>query len=637
MTRSILADCDPRFWPWAIKHAAFIWNHSSRQDENVPPPVVRAGLCPLKEAQRILKKYTKIEFGADDFVLRSQRAKKHRFNIRSVREEGKYLGLNIRQRGMVVRIGNRNYIRNNVVPKPKSSEAEEEDQEPLDEDDNDDSENDDDYYEEDDDEDEDDDDKDADDDDEDDDDDHDDHDDDDDDDDDNVDNVGNFDDDGDVEDTNDEDEINKEDEHIHDEWADASGESEEVLNESLNDILLLSPGRDSIPEYTHKIHRSDIAKPKFGLGMTKEDDPRFRAKKIELTAMDEHQVWDVVDYSPGMKPITCKWVLSDKFDAQGHFDKKKARLVARGFQQPAASKKTNYAPVMNKVSMRMIFCVGKGRARKWDVKSAFLNGELEEVVYMRAPPELDLSRNKVLALKKAIYGLCQASFRWWLKLCDTLRELGFRQSELDPCVFYRDSLILGFHVDDFLITGNKDEEEAAFREISKFFTMRDEGQVTSYLGISYEQIGDNMFIQMSSYIDELLTDFEMSDCKPVSKLPYVPDRAAVSGVPFDDVSRYASLVGALSYVAQMMRPDIMLTVRLLAQFMNKPSVTHWRTGKELLRYLKHTRFATLRLTKCSEEELYLRVFSDADFAQQTDRKSIVVKSSIRALYTTANN
>ena len=119
---------------------------------------------------------------------------------------------------------------------------------------------------------------------------------------------------------NDEDEINKEDEHIHDEWADASGESEEVLNESLDDILLLSPGRDSIPEYNHKIHRSDIAKPKFGLGMTKEDDPWFRAKKIELTAMDEHQVWDVVDYSPGMKPITCKWVLSDKFDAQGHFD-----------------------------------------------------------------------------------------------------------------------------------------------------------------------------------------------------------------------------------------------------------------------------------------------------------------------------
>ena len=56
--------------------------------------------------------------------------------------------------------------------------------------------------------------------------------------------------------------------------------------------------------------------------------------------------------------------------------------------------------------------------------------------------------------------------------------------------------------------------------------------------------------------------------------------------------------------------------------MNQPSITHWRTGKELLRYLKFTRLTTLRLTKCLDEELAVRVFSDADFAQQQDRKSI---------------
>ena len=64
----------------------------------------------------------------------------------------------------------------------------------------------------------------------------------------------------------------------------------------------------------------------------------------ELASIKEHQMWDVVDYSSGMKPITCKWVLSDKFDAHGNFERKKARLVARGFQQPAESKKTKYAP-----------------------------------------------------------------------------------------------------------------------------------------------------------------------------------------------------------------------------------------------------------------------------------------------------
>ena len=127
--------------------------------------------------------------------------------------------------------------------------------------------------------------------------------------------------------------------------------------------------------------------------------------------------------------------------------------------------------------------------------------------------------------------------------------------------------------------------------------------MTSYLGISYEQMGKNMFIQMSSYADELLADFEMSDCKPVKRLPYVPDAAATSTQQFDDRSRCASLVGALSYLAQMMRPDIMLTDRLLATY---ESTIHY----------------TLADWKGAEEELAVRVFSDADFAQQQNRKSI---------------
>ena len=65
LTRSILAEVNPRFWSWAIQHAAFIWNHSHRQDRDILPPVVRAGLCPPDQCRRILNKYTKVEFGAD--------------------------------------------------------------------------------------------------------------------------------------------------------------------------------------------------------------------------------------------------------------------------------------------------------------------------------------------------------------------------------------------------------------------------------------------------------------------------------------------------------------------------------------------------------------------------------------------
>ena len=119
-----MSGCNPRYWSWAIHHAAFIWNHSQRQDQDVLPSAVRAGICPQEQCRRILKKYTKIEFGADVFVLKVNRAKRERFNMNSVRAEGMYLGVNLRQRGMIVKVGSGIYIRSNVVAKPKEQQLE---------------------------------------------------------------------------------------------------------------------------------------------------------------------------------------------------------------------------------------------------------------------------------------------------------------------------------------------------------------------------------------------------------------------------------------------------------------------------------------------------------------------------------
>ena len=119
-----MSGCNPRYWSWAIHHAAFIWNHSQRQDQDVLPPAVRARICPQEQCRRILKKYTKIEFGADVFVLKVNRAKRERFNINSVRAEEMYLGVNLRQRGMIVKVGSGIYIRSNVVAKPKEQQLE---------------------------------------------------------------------------------------------------------------------------------------------------------------------------------------------------------------------------------------------------------------------------------------------------------------------------------------------------------------------------------------------------------------------------------------------------------------------------------------------------------------------------------
>ena len=93
----------------------------------------------------------------------------------------------------------------------------------------------------------------------------------------------------------------------------------------------------------------------------------------------------------------------------------------------------------------------------------FLNGEINEDVYLLPPPDLQLQKSKVLKLKKALYGLCRAQYCWWVKLCRILQKLGWIQSDWDPCVFYKEDMILGFHVDDILITGDDKKLDEYFK------------------------------------------------------------------------------------------------------------------------------------------------------------------------------
>ena len=126
LARSIMSGCNPRYWSWAIHHAAFIWNHSQRQDQDVLPPAVR--LCEPESAHRS----NVVAFSRSTprlnleliFVLKVNRAKRERFNMNSVRAEGMYLGVNLRQRGMIVKVGSGIYIRSNVVAKPKEQKLE---------------------------------------------------------------------------------------------------------------------------------------------------------------------------------------------------------------------------------------------------------------------------------------------------------------------------------------------------------------------------------------------------------------------------------------------------------------------------------------------------------------------------------
>jgi hypothetical protein len=153
--------------------------------------------------------------------------------------------------------------------------------------------------------------------------------------------------------------------------------------------------------------------------------------------------------------------------------KYKARLVARGFvQQEGIDYDDAFAPVARIESIRMLLALAAQegwRVHHMDVKSAFLNGDLKEEVYVRQPPGFIIAgkEGKVLRLRKALYGLRQAPRAWNIKLDATLKEMGFQQSVHEAAVYRRGMgrsvLLIGVYVDDLVITGTDEAKVRAFK------------------------------------------------------------------------------------------------------------------------------------------------------------------------------
>jgi hypothetical protein len=168
-----------------------------------------------------------------------------------------------------------------------------------------------------------------------------------------------------------------------------------------------------------------------------------QAMRAELDSIEENQTWTLTDLPRGHKPIGLKWVYKLKRDAAGNVLKHKARLVAKGFVQwPRIDFDEVFAPVARLNSVRLLLAVAaqfKWEVHHMDVKSAFLNGELGEEVYVCQPPGFINGNNtsKVLRLHKALYGLRQAPRAWNEKLDAVLVSLGFTRSESGHAMYVR--------------------------------------------------------------------------------------------------------------------------------------------------------------------------------------------------------
>lgn len=354
----------------------------------------------------------------------------------------------------------------------------------------------------------------------------------------------------------------------------------------------------------------------------------------EMMSMEKNKVWNLVDTHESDKHlITCKWVFKRKRD--GKF---KARLVARGFlQKEGLDYNETFSPVISLSSLRLVLVLilqENLSSYVMDVKSAFLNGELEETIFMQQPPGYDDSSGKVCKLNKSIYGLKQAPRQWFQKFNKFMLKIKFKQLETDPCVYIRNEnnskVIICLYVDDLLIAGSSSTEvQTVSRILQEEFQMSKSETLKEFLGIHIEKTENEMRLDQTAYIEKMLKRFGMEDANPSDTPMDAKSTSSDFATGTEFKGPYRELVGSLLYLAMTSRPDILFPVNCLSQLQETPTDCAFKGLKRVLRYLKRT--LNFKLVYKKSEYKNLNLYVDADWASdKKDRKSI--SGSIIMLY-----
>ncbi|KAM0978921.1 hypothetical protein TB1_014070 [Malus domestica] len=205
-----------------------------------------------------------------------------------------------------------------------------------------------------------------------------------------------------------------------------------------------------------------------------------------------------------------------------------------------------------------------------DVKNAFLNGELEEEVYMKLPPGHPQSSDPELVYKlhKSIYGLKLSPRAWYSKLTSVFEEVGFKRSNADSSLFVRicpsGTLVVLIYVDDLIVTGDNASEIVLLKNTFKQkFSIKDLRTLKYFSGIEMATSKKGMFLNQRKYILDLLQEADMLDCKPASTPLDCKHKTTMDGETLIDISYHQRLVGRLIYLT-ITRSDIAFAVSLVS-------------------------------------------------------------------------
>ncbi|RVW76784.1 Retrovirus-related Pol polyprotein from transposon TNT 1-94 [Vitis vinifera] len=364
----------------------------------------------------------------------------------------------------------------------------------------------------------------------------------------------------------------------------------------------------------------------------------IEAMNEEYKSMQDNKVWELVPLPIGTKPIGCKWIFKTKRDSNGNVERYKARLVAKGFtQKEGIDFKETFSLVSMKDSFRIIMALVAHydlELHQMDVKTAFLNGDIDETIYMVQLENFvsEDSKNMVCKLTKSIYGLKQASRQWYFKFHQIIVSYGFEANLMDECVYHKFSgskyIFLVLYVDDILLATNDISIlHDTKRFLSKHFEMKDLGDASFVLGIQIHRDRSRGILGLSqrTYIDKVLQRYGMQNSKPGDTPVAKGDKFSLNQCPKNSLESqemqkipYASAVGSLMYAQVCTRPDIAYIVGMLGRYLSNPGMDHWRAAKRVMRYLQRTK--EYMLTYRRLDQLELIGYSDSDFVGCQDSR-----------------
>ncbi|GJS07197.1 retrotransposon protein, putative, ty1-copia subclass, partial [Tanacetum coccineum] len=361
------------------------------------------------------------------------------------------------------------------------------------------------------------------------------------------------------------------------------------------------------------------------------------AMNADMQSMIDNMVWLLVDLPPNCKTVRSKWILKKKIDMDGNVHIYKARLVVKGYTQTyMVDYEETFSPVANIRAIRILISIAAFydyEIWQMDVKTAFLNGYLDEDIYM-VQPEGFVNPNhprKVCKLQRFIYGLKQASRSWNKRFDEEIKKFGFDQNLDETCVYQKASgsnvTFLILYVDDIIIMGNHIPSLQSVKNyLGKCFSMKDLGEAAFILGIKIYRDRSKRLIGLSqnAYMDKILKRYKMDNSKrgtiPMQeRLDLNKSQGAQTPKEVNRMKNvpYASAVGSIMYAVRCTRPDVAFAQNLTSRFQQNPGELHWTAVKNILKYLRNTKDMFLVYGGNPSTELRVECYCDAGF--ETDR------------------